>query len=270
MSVSSPKAKVVTVWSPGGAPGRTTIASSVAIELAKQGKRTLMIDADCYAPSIEFQFGIEQSHAGIAAVARAAIQERLTLDYFNQLAADFVFGKIELKIITGLSMPDRWQEVGFDGIHAIVEFAQQYFDVIVIDVAAPIELQIIHEKSLVQRNAMTLAALRLANQIVAVCGAEASDVHRFVWEYQALKSLELPGEFQVLVNQLRTATYGRSAAKQIAETIQRLTGCQVAEFVDFDQSAADRAKLDGVPIVLAGRNSSARTQISKFVLTKLG
>ncbi|MFM2321760.1 MAG: hypothetical protein RL612_907 [Actinomycetota bacterium] len=268
--MSSQKVRVITVWSPNGSPGRTTIAAGIAAELAKAGNRTLMIDADSYAPGIEFHFGIDQSHAGIAAVARAAIQERLTEETFNKLAVDFSFGKIDLKIITGLSMPDRWQEVGFDGINAILEFVEQYFDCIVLDVAAPVELQVIHEKSLVQRNSMTVAALKAATHVVAICGAEANAVHRFVWDYQQLKSLELPGELQVLVNQLRTAALGRSAAKQISDTIQRLTGCQVAEFIDFDQAAADRAKLDGVPIVLAGRNSSARAQLSKFVLTKLG
>ena len=268
--MSSPKFRVISVWSPNGAPGRTTIAASIAVELAKARNRTLVIDADSYAPSLEFQFGIEQSHAGIAALARAAIQERLDQATFSKLAIDFSYGKIDLKVITGLSMPDRWQEVGFDGIQAILEFATQHFDCVVFDVAAPLELQIVHEKSLVQRNSMTIAALKAATQIIAVCGAEATDVNRFVWDYQQLKSLELPGELHVLVNQLRTATLGRTAAKQIGETIQRLTGCQVAEFVDFDQSAADRAKLDGVPLALAGRNSSARAQLGKFVLTKLG
>ncbi|MFM6978324.1 MAG: CpaE family protein [Micrococcales bacterium] len=268
--MSFPKAKVITVWSPQGAPGRTTIAASLAAELAKAGNRTLIIDADSYAPSIEFQFGIEQNHAGIAAVARAAIQDRLNHEIFNKLALDFNFGKIELKIITGLSMPDRWQEVGFDGINGILEYARQHFDCIVIDVAAPIELQVMHEKSLVQRNSMTIAALKAATHVIAICGAEAAAVNRFVWDYQQLKSLELPGDLLVLVNQLRTATLGRSAAKQIAETVSRLTGCQIAEFIDFDQAAADRAKLDGVPLALAGRNSAARTGLGKFVLTKLG
>lgn len=261
---------MVAVWSPSGAPGRTTIAASIAVELAKTGNRTLIIDADSYAPSLEFQFGIDQSHAGIASISRAAIQERLTEEIFEKQALDFSFGKIELKVITGLSMPDRWQEVGFDGINSILEYARQHFDCIVIDIAAQIELQVIHEKSLVQRNSMSVAALRAATHVVAVSGAEASDVHRFVWDYQQLKALELPGELHVLVNKLRTAALGRSAAKQIAESIHRLTGCQVAEFIDHDQSAADRAKIDGVPLVLAGRNSSARAQLSKFVLTKLG
>jgi MinD-like ATPase involved in chromosome partitioning or flagellar assembly len=267
--VSFPKAKVFTVWSPHGSPGRTTIAACVATELAKQGSRTLIIDADSYAPSIEFQFGIAQSHAGIASIARAAIQERLTEELFNKYSVEFSHGKVELNIITGLSMPDRWQEVGFDGISSIIEYAEQHFDCIVIDIAPAIELQVIHEKSLVQRNSMSIAALKAATHIVAVCGTEASDVHRFVWDYQQLKSLELPGELHLLVNQIRTATMGRSAAKQIADTIERLSGCQVAEFIDFDQSAADRAKQDVVPITLAGRNSSARAQLNKFVLTKL-
>jgi MinD-like ATPase involved in chromosome partitioning or flagellar assembly len=268
--VSFPKAKVVTVWSPCGSPGRTTIAASIASEFAKQGNRTLIIDADSYAPAIEFQFGIEQSHAGIAAVARAAIRDRLDIDLFQKHTVDFVHGKVELKVLTGISMPDRWQEVGFDGINAILDFAEQHFDSIVIDIAPPIELQVIHEKSLVQRNSMAIASLKRATHIVAICGSETNAVHRFVWDYQQLKSLELPGELQVLVNQLRVASLGRHAAKQISETVQRLTGCQIAEFVEFDQSAADRAKSDGVPITFAGRNSSARSQISKFVLTRLG
>jgi MinD-like ATPase involved in chromosome partitioning or flagellar assembly len=261
--VSFPKAKVVTVWSPHGSPGRTTIAACIASEFAKQGNRTLIIDADSYAPSIEFQFGIDQAHAGIAAIARAALQERLDLELFNKHAIDFSHGKVDMKIITGLSMPDRWQEVGFDGIKAIVEFAEEHFDCIVIDIAPAIELQVIHENSLVQRNSMSIAALKAATHIVAISGAEPSDVHRFVWEYQQLKSLDLPGDLHLVVNQLR------SSSKQIRDTIDRLTGCQVTDFIDFDQSAADRAKQDGVPITLAGRNSSARAQISKFVLTRL-
>ena len=44
----------------------------------------------------------------------------------------------------------------------------------------------------------------------------------------------------------------------------------ILDKIDFDQAAADRAKADGVPLALAGRNSSARAQLSKFVLTKLG
>lgn len=267
--MSSQKARVIAVWSPAGAPGRTTIAASIAAELAKLGNSTLVVDADCYSPSIEFQFGIEQSHAGIAAIARAARQDRLDIESFKQMAVDFVFGKIQLKLITGLSMPDRWQEVGSDGINAIVDFAQQNFDCVVIDLASPLEASVIHERSLVQRNSMTISALRLATHIVAVCGADANGVHRFVWDYQQLKSLELPGELKVLVNGLRTATLGRSAAKQIGDTVHRLSGCQVDQFIDFDQAAADRAKLDGVPLVLAGRNSSARAGLSNFVLTKL-
>ena len=267
--MSYQKARVIGVWSPHGSPGRTTIAASIAVELAKSGNRVLAIDADSYAPSLQFQFGVDQNHSGIAAVSRAAIQERLTESELNRLALDFEFGKINLKLITGLSMPDRWQEVGFDGIRLIIEEAAKHFDVIVLDVAPPLEQQVMHELSLVQRNSMTIAALQIATHIVAICGADVTDVHRFVWEYQQLKSLELDGELHVLVNQLRQQ-HGRSSDKQIAETIHRLTGCQVSEFLSHDQALADRAKAEGVPLVLAGRNSSIRAELSKFVLTRLG
>lgn len=264
MSSLKASAQIISVWSAAGSPGRTTIAAAVAAEKAKTGCRVLVLDADSYAPSIEFQFGIEQAHAGIASIARLAIQGRLTEEQLDNLSVDFQFGKINLKIITGLSMPDRWQEVGFDGMKALIDFAAQYFDCIVIDIASPLDQDLINQHSLVQRNSMTIAALKQSTQVIAICAAEALDVHRFVWEYQLLNELKLDAETHVLINQ------STGQHRQVAQTIVRLTGAQPEAYIDFDPSAAARAKQDGVPINLAGRNSSPRTQLAKFVLTKLG
>ena len=39
---------VVAVWGPTGAPGRTTVAITLADELARLGHETLLVDADVY------------------------------------------------------------------------------------------------------------------------------------------------------------------------------------------------------------------------------
>lgn len=263
MSSPKTKAQVIAVWSAPGSPGRTTITASIAVEKAKSGARVLVIDADSYAPSIEFQFGIEQAQSGIASTARMAIQEKLTEQQFEKQCVDFYFGKLQIKVLTGLSMPDRWQEVGFDGINAITEFSCQYFDCIIFDIAPPLSADLINQHSLVQRNSMTIAALQSATNIVAVCGARPLDVHRFVWDYQQLRELKLKAKLSVLVNQVE------SNSRQIEQTINRLTGCQVEAFIDHEPNVAKRAMQEGVPINLASRNSSFRTQIAKYVLTKL-
>jgi Mrp family chromosome partitioning ATPase len=41
-----PGGRVIVVWGPAGAPGRTTVAAGVAAELARRGLRTALVDAD--------------------------------------------------------------------------------------------------------------------------------------------------------------------------------------------------------------------------------
>ena len=43
-----PGGRVIAVWGPGGAPGRTTLAAGLAAELARRRVRTLLVDADPY------------------------------------------------------------------------------------------------------------------------------------------------------------------------------------------------------------------------------
>ncbi|HAN70940.1 MAG TPA: hypothetical protein DCQ36_05050, partial [Actinobacteria bacterium] len=50
--------RLVAVWGPMGAPGRTTIAVGIAEALAERGARVCLIDADTYAPSVALALGL--------------------------------------------------------------------------------------------------------------------------------------------------------------------------------------------------------------------
>ena len=64
--------RVVAVWGPAGAPGRTTVAVAVAAELAARGRRTTLVDADPYGGAVAQQLGILDEVSGLLAAARLA------------------------------------------------------------------------------------------------------------------------------------------------------------------------------------------------------
>ena len=60
------------VWGPTGAPGRTTVAVTVAAELAASGVATLLADADVYGGVVAQVLGFLDEAPGLAAAARLA------------------------------------------------------------------------------------------------------------------------------------------------------------------------------------------------------
>ncbi|NUP60540.1 MAG: tyrosine-protein kinase family protein, partial [Pseudarthrobacter sp.] len=44
--------KIIAVWGPAGAPGRTTVAANIAGELAADGQDVMLVDADTYGASV--------------------------------------------------------------------------------------------------------------------------------------------------------------------------------------------------------------------------
>ena len=70
--VETPAGRVVVVWGPAGAPGRTTVAVSLAAVLARRSRRTTLVDADPYGGSVAQHLGILDEVSGLLSAARLA------------------------------------------------------------------------------------------------------------------------------------------------------------------------------------------------------
>ena len=71
------RGRVVAVWGPAGAPGRTTVAIGVADEAARLGVSTLLADADPYGGTVAHAVGLLDETAGLALASRDAAAGRL-------------------------------------------------------------------------------------------------------------------------------------------------------------------------------------------------
>src|SRR4051794_39585232 len=71
--------RLIAVWGPTGAPGRTTVTVGIAGELALARVPTLLADADIYGGSIAQVLGFLDEAPGLAAAARLANMGQLDL-----------------------------------------------------------------------------------------------------------------------------------------------------------------------------------------------
>ncbi|HOF63730.1 MAG TPA: P-loop NTPase, partial [Dermatophilaceae bacterium] len=132
----SARGRVIAVWGPTGAPGRTSVAVNLAAELAAMGREVLLIDADTYGGSVAQTLSILDEAPGVAAAARAADQGALDLVALSRLAL-VVTGTF--RVLTGIPVASRWPEIRGAALERVVDVARWLVDDVVIDCGFSVE-----------------------------------------------------------------------------------------------------------------------------------
>ena len=110
--------RVVAVWGPAGAPGRTTLAVGLAAELAA-ASRTMLVDADPYGGAVAQQLGVVDEVSGVLAAARLVATGQLAERFGGvQRSLDH-----RLSVVTGLPRADRWVEIRAGVVEQLLEVA---------------------------------------------------------------------------------------------------------------------------------------------------
>ncbi|MGY1641320.1 CpaE family protein [Geodermatophilus sp. SYSU D00703] len=115
------RGRVVAVWGPTGAPGRTTVAVGLADEAARLDVQTLLADADVYGGVVAQVLGLLDESPGLAGAARHAVAGTLDEAALARLAWAV---RPHLRVLTGLARADRWPELRPHGVAAVLEEAR--------------------------------------------------------------------------------------------------------------------------------------------------
>jgi Flp pilus assembly CpaE family ATPase len=256
--------RVVTVWGPAGAPGRTSVAVNVAAELADLGVATLLVDADVYGGVIAQLLGLLDESAGFAAACRAAGNGDLDPAVLASLAVSVA---PRLRLLTGLARADRWPELRAAAVEAVLACARSVAAVTVVDCGFCLERdeELTFDTAAPRRNGATLAALTAADLVVAVAAGDPVGLQRFVRASAELRDL-IPGRDPlVVVNRVRPqAVGGGDAQAQISEALTRFAGVPDARFVPLDQAAFDSAVASGRTLAEVAPASPARSALRRL------
>lgn len=266
-AAETPAGRVVTVWGPHGAPGRTTLAIELAAELSRGGGRVALADADAHAPSVAMSLGLADEGPGFAAACRQAGLGGLDAPELTRISIPMTLAGGAVDVLTGINRPGRWPELSEERVGAVLSAARSWAEHTVVDVAASLERdeEIVSDLDGPRRNGATLAALRSADLIVAVCAGDPVGVARFVRAYAELRATVGTTRIAVVVNRLRPATLGIDARGQVRRTIERFAGVEDVWFVPADPRATDAATLAARAVVDVAPRSALAAGVRRFV-----
>ncbi len=254
------RGRVLAVWGPAGAPGRTTLAVSVAAELSALGRRVLLVDADTYCGSVAQHLAILDEAPGIVAATRAADQGALDVLALARLTPEVLAG---LRVLTGIPKAERWLEIRGPALERVLEVARALVDDVVVDVGFCLEddEELSYDTLAPRRNQATLTTLEVADELLAVGGCDPVSLQRLVRGLQELGTVRAPRPL-VVVNRLRPGPVGSPAERQVGDALDRFAGVPEVVFVPDDQVALDAAMLAGRTLLEIAPASPARRAVA--------
>ncbi len=257
----SPKASsppvVIAVTSPHGSTGKTTVAINIALELAAEKARVLLIDGDIQGPAVANHFALTQQPAGLQAALRIASQQRFDLEQLERLS--FQFQKSTLRIMPG-SQNFPSQPFDQEAVANLLETARSGYEFTVIDLGS-----LSGDGSGAQAE-LTNAIISLADRTVIVCLADPIGIFRLLGIENVIAATSKPVD--LVMNRVRNSVIA-SARREIAITLQRLSTLEPKAYLPDDPQHIDQAVRTGVPATSLSRSGSFRQALTGFVRAEI-
>ncbi len=238
--------RLVAVWGPTGAPGRSTVALGLAAACAQRRHATLLVDADVYGGALASMLAVLDEISGVLAAARLATTGSLDLASMRGQVREL--GPY-LRILTGLPRADRWPQLRPGALSQILSTAQHMAPLVIVDCGFCLEQDedLAYDTAAPRRNGCTLLAIERSDLVVAVGSADPLGLSRLARGVLDLREA-VPGvDAAMVVNRMRPRL-GWSR-EQVAEVLCRFTGCDPVAFLPEDRQATDRAAVEGKTLV---------------------
>jgi MinD-like ATPase involved in chromosome partitioning or flagellar assembly len=255
-----PRGRLIAVWGPTGAPGRTTVAIGVASELARAGVETMLADADSYGGVVGPMLGLLVEVPGLVTVVRLAGNGLLDL---GQLADTARTVAPHLRVLTGIIRADRWAQLRPAALEDVWEVCRELCAVTVVDTGFCIEQDedLVFDSSVTRRNGATLTTLECADVVVVVGSADPVGMIRLLQSLDDLRDLAPMATVRVVVNRVRRSTIHINVRGQIADLVSEHAGTRPYAFIPYDSAAFDTASAVGRPLGEVLPSSPARTAL---------
>ncbi len=262
-SESDPPGKLIAVWGPTGAPGRTTTAITLADELARLGQRSLLVDADVYGGVVAAMFGLLDESAGLVAACRQAQSRRLDVEGLAGLCWQVNAG---LRVLTGISRADRWPELRSTALQGVLAVARALAEYTVIDVGFSLETdeELSFDTLAPRRNGATLTALEDADLILAVGSADPIGMQRLVRGLGELRVAGIDTPVWIVINRVRRGVVGGKPETELQAALHRFAGQSYTALLPYDRISLDEAAVAGQTLAEAAPASPLRGAVTEL------
>lgn len=258
--------RLVAVWGPTGAPGRTSVAVGIADEAARQGVDTLLIDADVYGGVIAQVLGLLDESPGLAAAARQSSMGSLDAAGIDSIALRL---GPQLRVLTGIARPERWPEIAGSAMEVVLDVARGAAPLTVVDCGFCIEQdeELSYDTIAPRRNGTTLAVLAAADTVVCVGGADPVALQRLVRSLSALREILPDIAPDIVINRIRKGVIPGDPRREIRAALQRYAGVEITAFLPNDPAATDAALAVGKTLGESAPGSQLRAALVDLART---
>ncbi len=261
--------RVVAVWGPTGAPGRTTVAVGLASELAVLGWPTLLIDADVYGGVVAQVLGLLDESPGLAAACRLANNGTLDVPALAGLARQV---SPALRVLSGIARADRWPELRSSSMEAVLALSTSLAGMTVVDLGFSLERdeELSYDTLAPRRNGATLTVLEQADTVVVVGAADPVGLQRLVRALGDLRET-VPGLTPtVVVNRLRSTAIPGDAEAEVRSALSRYAGVEQVTILPQDTAALDAALVAGKTLAESAPTSPTRVALQGLAASLVG
>jgi MinD-like ATPase involved in chromosome partitioning or flagellar assembly len=262
--------RVVAVWGPTGAPGRSAVAINLAAELAAIGVETLLVDADVYGGSVGQLLGLLDESPGLAGACRLANHGSLDLDGLAELAVQVRPG---LRVLTGITRAERWPELRSSALDVVLGLARTLSSITIVDCGFCLERdeELSFDTVAPRRNGATLTVLEAADTVLGVAAGDPIGLHRYIRALGELAEAVPTASPLTVVNRVRAAAIGGGDAKaEIGVALERFAGVREAWFIPLDITSFDAAVAAGRTLVEVAKGSPARRALQSLAASQAG
>jgi len=257
------RGSLIAVWGPTGAPGRTTVAITLADELARIGCASLLVDADVYGGVVAAALGLLDESPGIAAACRQSAANRLDAAALAGLCWQLA---PTLRVLTGIPRAERWPELRASSVGSVLTAARALADFTVIDCGFAVESdeELSYDTLAPRRNGATLAVLDAADVVLAVGAADPIGLQRLVRGLGELRDAEIAAPIWVVLNKVRRGVVPGDPRVELAAALNRFAGRHPAALLPYDREALDVALVAGKTLGEVQPNSALRQHAAEL------
>ncbi len=239
------ESRVVSVFSPKGGTGKTTIAVNVASAIAGMGRKAAIIDLnlDCACVTLFLDMQAKDTVAELS-------QERgtLTMDALRTYTVQHYSG---LTVLAGPNSPEDGEFVQARSVEAAIAVMRPFFDCIVIDLPANFEEH-------------TLTALENSDLVFVVLQPDIASVKAAHTAMTILNSLRMGDKTKYIYNKSAKNTF-----LGIKDTRKAL-GRDPDYVLPFDDQTADKCQCIGRPIVAEASRTPLARQLKAIAREVMG
>ena len=261
---ASPRAgsagRLVVVWGPVGAPGRSSVAIAIADESARAGVETVLVDADLEGPALAALLGLCDDVPSLAQAVRRADRSGLDPAGLTDVTARVA---PNLRLLSGGGSPaGDWPAGGLAQLWSAVTGRGP---LCVVDLGRGGSSQGMADPLGVGGSSAAVAetALAAADVVVAVSGGEPIGLARLVTGLPPIRELAPRAELRVVVTRVRRAAVGPQPEQAIRAALAEHLEI-VPLLVPDDRGGYDAAVLAGRTLAEVAANSPARRVLQEF------